>query len=955
MEPGPNNVPTSIEVAVRAELTRQLYGAPALHLIAAFVAVVTARLLWPLFPHWMTVFWVAGSMAAAAARIILSVGFRLRRPDADAMASWSTAFAVGAAASGLVWGLLAGAILVTRDSSVLVFVAFVIGGLAAGATLLDSKSMPAFYGFTAPTVLPTVAAMLVRGGPKMIEMAVILVAFVIFLSIMARENHRQRAADIRRKFQLDRLNTDLEKASRTLAAEVAERIKVSESLANANLRLQAISDNAPDAIVISDSRGRVSAWNPAAERMFGFLAAEVIGRSLHDVVTPERLLGPVADGFTRFAATGEGRMLGRVTPLTARRKDGSEFPIDMSLSAMTFGGEIHALGIARDISDRKAAEEALREAVNSLAEAQRIAQVGNWSSNPITGEVEYSDETLRIYGLDPGKPGPNLDQHHKLMTPDSLHRLLSAGLVCLQTGAAFRIELELTRPNGAPRWAEVTGELYRTAEGKRRIRGALQDITERKAAEEAIRDEQTLFQRLVEQNTSGICIATEDGRFTYVNPRGLEMIGVIDAAALRGSPGWEFIGKDHRRAVGEAMKALFEGRESFIELEVTLLPRGGGELAALAQCTIATFRGVRGLLAVVTDITERKRSQDRIARLNHEMADALVILRRHEQDLTMTAKFSDLLQSCRTTAEAYPIVGAAAKALFPEARGALARVDRDSAQAVVVSTWGDEIHMPSSFAAEDCWALRSGHRHESRGPTDTPLCRHFTEAPDGPCLCLPAMVRGETLGLLTLEMPAGTVIDDELRQRMMSFGNVVKLSLANLNLLDSLAEQAMRDQLTGLFNRRYLAETLPREIYRARRSAVPLTIAMLDIDHFKAFNDAYGHDAGDFVLSELAALLTQSLRSGDTACRYGGEEFLLVMPDCEGEAAHARLTGITAALKAKTFTFDGAALPGVTLSIGLAPLCESLTTADQLIRAADEALYRAKAKGRDSVEIWTAP
>ena len=942
----------AVDQAVRAELTRQLYGAPALHLIPVFVALVTARLLWPLFPHWMTVFWISGVMAASAARLTLLFAFRISRPDPDAMASWSDAFAFGTGASGLVWGLLAGAILVTRDSSVLVFVAYVIGGLVAGAAVLDSKSMPAFYAFVIPAAGPTAAAMLRRGGPKMVEMAVILIAFVVFLTIMARENHKTRAADIRNKLQLDRLNGDLERASARLAAEIAERIKMSESLADANLRLEAISHSAPDAIIISDSHDRVTAWNPAAERMFGYRAAEVIGRTLHDVIAPPLMRDGASRRFAAFVATTTAGSPGRVRSFTALRKDGSEFPADVSVSAMTVGGEVHALGIVRDISDRKAAEAALHEAVESLAEAQRIAHVGNWSANPVTGEVAFSDEALRIYGLETGEPGPNLNDHHRLMTADSFNGLLGAVADCSRTGLPFRIELELPRLDGPTRWAEATGEFHRTPRGELRIRGAIQDITERKTAADALRDEQTLFQRLVEQNTSGICIVTGDAGFTYINPRGLEMIGVSDAQEILGQPGWSFVGPKHRRAVGEAMTALFEGRQTFAELEVTVRPRDGPEVEALAQCTIATFRGARAMLAVVTDITERKRSQDRIARLNQEMAGALDILQRHERDLTMTARFSDLLQACRTTAEAYPIVGAAAKALFPEAAGALSLVERAAGQVVRVTRWGDGSRVSQGFGHQDCWALRSGHRHETDFPGDTPRCAHFTRPPDGPCLCLPLTVRGETLGLLTLEIPAGSAIDDELRQRMTAFGDMIKLSLANIGLLESLADQAMRDQLTGLFNRRYLAETLPREISRARRTGAPLTVAMLDIDHFKAFNDAHGHDAGDLVLRELAAALVASLRAGDVACRYGGEEFLLVLPDCTAESAVARLSRIAAVLRDRTFDFGDATLPGVTLSVGVAPIDDALQSADRLVTAADEALYLAKNRGRDDIEIY---
>jgi diguanylate cyclase (GGDEF)-like protein len=187
---------------------------------------------------------------------------------------------------------------------------------------------------------------------------------------------------------------------------------------------------------------------------------------------------------------------------------------------------------------------------------------------------------------------------------------------------------------------------------------------------------------------------------------------------------------------------------------------------------------------------------------------------------------------------------------------------------------------------------------------------------------------------------------------MLAFGDVVKLSLSNLELRETLSKQAMRDQLTTLFNRHYLAETLPREIYRAQRNHMTLCLSMLDIDHFKVFNDAYGHDAGDVILRELGALLGGSLRASDIACRYGGEEFLLVLPDCDLNGARARLRQIRLEIKRKTIVFHGQALPSVTMSVGLAQLGGDLASADALITAADEALYAAKRNGRDRIEIF---
>ncbi len=168
---------------------------------------------------------------------------------------------------------------------------------------------------------------------------------------------------------------------------------------------------------------------------------------------------------------------------------------------------------------------------------------------------------------------------------------------------------------------------------------------------------------------------------------------------------------------------------------------------------------------------------------------------------------------------------------------------------------------------------------------------------------------------------------------MLSFGDVVKLSLSNLKLRESLIEQAMRDELTGLFNRHYLVETLPREIKQQRNNA-PLSIAMLDIDHFKMFNDTQGHDAGDLILKELGALLRRSLRAGDIACRYGGEEFLLLLPECDLSAALTLLQQIFLKIKRKSFQLQNHTLPTVKMSAGISQLDHDLASQDTLIRAA---------------------
>jgi diguanylate cyclase (GGDEF)-like protein len=165
-----------------------------------------------------------------------------------------------------------------------------------------------------------------------------------------------------------------------------------------------------------------------------------------------------------------------------------------------------------------------------------------------------------------------------------------------------------------------------------------------------------------------------------------------------------------------------------------------------------------------------------------------------------------------------------------------------------------------------------------------------------------------------------------------------------------LREQAIRDSLTSLFNRRYLEETLERELAVASRSLSSLTIILLDLDHFKDFNDQYGHAAGDAVLRILSSLLRGNTRSSDVACRYGGEEFIVVLPNVGIELARERAEFLRMIFEQSEITYGGRILKA-TVSAGISAFPTHGSTADELIRAADTALYRAKGSGRNQVVL----
>ena len=194
-------------------------------------------------------------------------------------------------------------------------------------------------------------------------------------------------------------------------------------------------------------------------------------------------------------------------------------------------------------------------------------------------------------------------------------------------------------------------------------------------------------------------------------------------------------------------------------------------------------------------------------------------------------------------------------------------------------------------------------------------------------------------------------LTESQQQIAIAMADTIVLALANLKLRIFLREQSIRDPLTGLFNRRYLEETLEREFNRAVRLQRPVGVIMLDLDHFKRFNDTHGHEAGDILLRKLGSFLKQHLRGGDIACRYGGEEFALVLPEVSLENVRQRAEELREGIKHLNIEHNSKILPAVSMSLGIAMFPEHGSTNQRVLNAADGALYEAKHKGRDRTVV----
>ena len=259
----------------------------------------------------------------------------------------------------------------------------------------------------------------------------------------------------------------------------------------------------------------------------------------------------------------------------------------------------------------------------------------------------------------------------------------------------------------------------------------------------------------------------------------------------------------------------------------------------------------------------------------------------------------------------------------------------------------------AQFSAISCWALRRGLRHRPAGDDVDVPCDHIIWDADHPVdtLCLPLTAQRETLGLLYFEMPAGNATRSSAQQIYFDLlAENIGLAIANLQLRDTLREMAMADPLTGLANRRQLAHVLEAQIAQAERLSQPLGCLMIDVDHFKRFNDVHGHEAGDAVLRAVGQVLGNITREAGLAFRYGGEEFLILLPTLSPEQAEERAQDVRARISALELGDGGTALDAVTVSVGIAVAPDHCDFA-RLVQTADAALLRAKVLGRDRVEV----
>jgi diguanylate cyclase (GGDEF)-like protein/PAS domain S-box-containing protein len=493
--------------------------------------------------------------------------------------------------------------------------------------------------------------------------------------------------------------------------------------------------------------------------------------------------------------------------------------------------------------------------------------------------------------------------------------------------------------------------------------GIARDITQRKLADKALRESEEQFRQLAENIREVFFVMqTDTGKVTYVSPAYDEIWGRPRKEVLERPTAWiDSIHPEDRERVGRAFEMQMSHENTHMEYRI-VRPDGSVRWISNRTFSVADADSIaKRVVGIAEDITLSHQEQAALKEAHEKLASALSDAMAHAKETAKLTELVDILQSCQTVNEAYKITGDAVPTIVASPAGALCITSPSRNIVEAVATWGDGSTTERTFAPESCWALRRGKIHSVDSSASPMRCKHVDPDSGSGYVCVPLAAQGETLGVLCLMLrPAAKASQNEIDEQLLALkrqggavGERISLALANLRLREVLRTQSIRDPLTGLFNRRYMEESLERELRRAMRNEQTVALLMLDIDHFKRFNDTFGHQAGDTLLRTLGDFLSQRTRGQDVACRFGGEEFALILAGAGSDDAVKRSRLLREELQQLSVSHSGQVLGRITFSIGIATYPGNAASTEQLIRAADGALYRAKAEGRDRICVAT--
>jgi len=724
---------------------------------------------------------------------------------------------------------------------------------------------------------------------------------------------------------------------------------------------RAVFDALDDAIMILDKNCRILMVNKAAAEFLGAPLEDIIGEFCYRIIHGTDQ--PVTNCPTlKMFRSGECEK-------NEQYLDGKGVWTRV-LAYPSLGGsqsDSRVVHIIRDINSEKRVDDALRKRMKELNCLYALSRLIETKGNAVGDILKEIPEMLTTAFRFPDVVAVMLRwEGNEYCTPNWKETPWMLGKDIIVTGedpgTLWVAYLEKTPDFGEEVFLKEEENLLQA------ISERLGHVIERKKADEALRENEekyrinyTLLETQQQTALDGILVVDEKGKIISYNQRFIEIWNLPeDLVETRSNErALEYVSNNVENAdeANAVVRHLYEHSNEKSHDEISL--KDGRTLDRYSAPMVSEEDHYYGRVWYFRDITKYKQAQNRVDQTNIELKATVDKLKEKSFHNSILSEMREMLQACASVTEVSSIIRGSMAKLFPYASGALFMMSASRSDLESVIRWDDfpEDVDDNMFAPDACWALRRGRVHLVENSNIGPICPHLKHLPQSAYVCLPLVAKGDVLGLLHLRgKPTASTEQQEktatdLKELSLTISEYLSLSIANIRLGEKLASQSVRDPLTGLFNRRYMMESLQREIMRAERKNSPIGIVMADIDHFKQFNDRYGHAAGDELLKRAGEFFISKIRGVDVACRYGGEEFILFLPESSMDVTARRMEEIREGIHQLEVYCHGDRLASITLSMGIAVYPDHGTDVETILGVVDKALYRAKQEGRNRIVI----
>ena len=744
-----------------------------------------------------------------------------------------------------------------------------------------------------------------------------------------------------RSQELEEALVELEKFPASLEKRVDER--TSEIQAQKQF-FEALVLNNPIAVVMLDLEHNIAACNPAFEELFGYSQQEVLGKYLDDIIAPP-------DGYEEATAYTQKVLSGKTVRSTRKRRTKTGDLVDVELfgvPVMVDGQQIGVLGLYNDISERVKAETALRESEERLDLALSSACLGMWDKDFLTGNTVYNQMWAEMLGYSLDEFDINVDLLYELIHPDDyLHVKDVMDAHMKGRTPFFEVTHRMKAKSGEWKCILNTGKVVDRDENKIPLRavGVHMDITERIQAEQALQKSEERYQVLFESAPDAYYLIDLAGNFVDGNRFAEQLIGYKRE---------ELIGKNVLE-LDILPKTQFPKATKLLAMNVLGKPTGPDEFTLKCKdgthvdIAIRTFPveidGQSLVLGIARDVTKRKRIEAQQQRTNRELA--------------LINELSQEISARLEPEQVYNAIHRAASQLMPADVFVIALLDElnQKIDLVYISEQGERIPSLkigiteglSGHVISSGEALITGNFDQTHKKQVDSISVGDSDRETQSVLAVP-MKRGEkTIGMLSSQSFETNAFNKHDQQMLEMFSSHAQLALENAHLFAEVQRLAITDGLTDLYNRFYFDQQLWLEFDRVRRYDRSLGMVIIDPDHFKQVNDQFGHPAGDAVLMMFAELIKSSARKSDIVARYGGDEFVILLPETNLSGTLSLAEKIRDAVNAHTFLYQDHHIR-FTTSIGVAATSgQDISDPDILTKQADQALYEAKRRGRNQV------